>query len=66
MVKQGNRLKYVDLAGNEHLDYRKQWIGPKLDLIMSEYDEKLKPVVNIDEVDEEATVDQIEEATINE
>jgi hypothetical protein len=66
LVKQGNRLKYVDLAGEEHLDYRKQWNGPKLDMIMSEYNEKLKPVVNIDEVDEEATVDQIEEATINE
>ena len=66
LVKQGNRLKYIDLAGNEHIDYRKQWLGPKLDLIMSEYNEKIAPVVNIDEVDEEATVDQIEEATINE
>ena len=67
LVKQGNRLKYVDLAGNEHIDYRKQWLGPKLDLIMSEYNEKIAPVVNTDEVDEEeATVDQIEEATTNE
>ena len=66
LVKQGNRLKYIDLAGNEHIDYRKQWLGPKLDLIMSEYNEKIKPVVNIDEVDEDATVDQIEEATANE
>ena len=66
LVKQGNRLKYVDLNGEEHLDYRKQWDGPKLDMIMSEYHEKIVPVVNIDEVDEEATVDQIEEITTNE
>ena len=65
LVKQGNRLKYVDLDGNEHIDYRKQWLGEKLDLIMSEYAEKIKPVVNIDEVDEEATEYQIEEAIAN-
>ena len=40
LVKQGNRLKYVDLAGNEHLDYLKQWVGEKLDLIITEYSEK--------------------------
>ena len=61
LVKQGNRLKYIDLDGTEHLDYRKQWLGPKLDMVMSQYAEKIKPVVNIDEVDEEETVDQIEE-----
>ena len=38
----------------------------KLDLIMSEYNEKMTPVINTDEVDEEATEDQIEETTINE
>ena len=68
LVKQGNRLKYVNLAGEEVLEYRKAWmIGGKLDLIMSEYNEKIKPLVNTDEVDlEEATDDQIEEATANE
>ena len=66
LEKQGNRLKYIDLDGEEHLDYRKQWIGTKLDLIMSQYNEKMAPEVNTDEVvEEEATVDQIEEATIN-
>ena len=49
LVKQGNRLRYIDLAGEEHLDYRKQWLGPKLDMIMMEYNEKIKPVVNTDE-----------------
>jgi len=68
LVKQGNRLKYINLAGEEVLEYRKAWmIGGKLDLIMSEYNEKMSPVVNTDEVDsEEATENQIEEATANE
>lgn len=66
LVKQGNRLKYVDLNGEEHLDYRKQWVGEKLDMIMLEYNEKLAPVVNMDEADDEATEDQIEESTTNE
>ena len=67
LTKQGNRLKYINLAGEEVLEYRKAWMqGGKLDLIMSEYNEKMTPVINTDEVDEEATVDQIEEATANE
>ena len=68
LVKQGNRLKYINLAGEEVLEYRKAWmVGGKLDLIMSEYNEKMSPVVNTDEVDsEEATENQIEEATANE
>ena len=50
LVKQGNRLKSIDLKGEEHLDYRKAWMTPeKMNLIMSEYDEKTTPVVNIDE-----------------
>lgn len=58
LEKQGNRLKYIDLKGEEHLDYRKAWMEPeKLDMIMSEYNEKLKPVVNTQ--DEEP----VEEAT---
>jgi len=61
LEKQGNRLKYVDLAGVEHLDYRKQWIGPKLDMIMSEYNEKTAAVVNTDDVVENDTTDLIEE-----
>ena len=68
LTKQGNRLKYINLAGEEILEYRKAWMQEgKLDLIMSEYAEKIAPVVNTDEVDEEeATIDQIEEATTNE
>jgi hypothetical protein len=52
LVKQGNRLKYINLAGEEVLEYRKAWmVGGKLDQIMLEYNEKMKPVVNTAEAD---------------
>jgi len=57
LVKQGNRLKYVDVNGEEHLDYRKAWIGEKLDMIMSQYEEKTAPALNSDTVE----VDPIDE-----
>jgi len=59
LVKQGNRLKYIDLDGEEHLDYRKQWLGPKLDMVMSQYNEKTAPVVNIE--NDDLVEDQVEE-----
>ena len=58
LEKQGNRLKYVDLKGEEHLDYRKAWMEPdKMNMIMSEYNEKTAPMVNTqdDEPVEEAS-----------
>ena len=61
LVKQGNRLKYIDLANEEHIDYRKQWLGSKLDLIMSQYDEKMKPVVNTEEAEEAEEVENVTE-----
>ena len=61
LEKQGNRLKYIDLAGEEHLDYRKAWMEPsKMDMIMSEYNEKLAPVVNTADDDEEIVVEEHE------
>jgi RecA/RadA recombinase len=61
LEKQGNRLKYIDLAGVEHLDYRKAWMDPsKMDMIMSEYNEKLSPVVNTADDDEEIVVNEQE------
>ena len=36
--QQGNRLKYVDSSGKEMLEYRKDWSGEKLDIIMSDFD----------------------------
>jgi hypothetical protein len=41
LVKQGNRLKYVDRFGKEHLHFRKQWTGEQLDLVMAEFQENL-------------------------
>jgi RecA/RadA recombinase len=69
LTKQGNRLKYIDLNGEEHLDYRKAWMnGDKLDMVMSEYNEKMTPVVNTEELIDENVTDNelIEENTINE
>ena len=66
LVKQGNRLKYINLAGEEVLEYRKAWmIGGKLDLIMSEYNEKMAPVVNTAEA-EIVDADLIDENLIEE
>ena len=61
LEKQGNRLKYIDVNGEEHLDYRKQWIGDKLDMIMNQYEEKLAPVLNNDTVDADL-IDENEES----
>ena len=68
LEKQGNRLKYIDMKGEEHIDYRKAWIGEKLDLIMSEYAEKTAPVVNTEEDDAvlAETENQIEELSTHE
>jgi len=40
LKKEGNRLKYVDLDGVVHLEYRKAWTGDKLDMIMTDISKK--------------------------
>ena len=61
--KEGNRLKYVDLNGEVHLDYRKQWTGEKLDMIIN--DIKNKP--EVDEVNQIDSLDnEAEEITVGE
>jgi len=50
LTKSGNRLKFVDSNGEEHLYYRKEWIDDKLDMIMLNYHALSKPV-EIDEDD---------------
>jgi len=37
LVQSGNRLKYVDSKGKEQLEYRKDWDGDKLTMIMNDY-----------------------------
>ena len=44
--KQGNRLKYVTMAGEEILEYRKNWTGELLDKVMSDYITQEASVVN--------------------
>jgi RecA/RadA recombinase len=36
LQKDGNRLKYVDLNGEVHLEYRKNWTGEKLNMVMTD------------------------------
>lgn len=36
LTKQGNRLRYLTKAGEEMLEFRKNWTGDKLDVIMSD------------------------------
>ena len=38
LTQQGNRLKYVDSNGKENLEYRKDWDGEKLEIIMNDFD----------------------------
>ena len=63
LEKQGNRLKYIDVNGEEHLDYRKAWTGAKLDMIMNQYAEKLAPVLNNDTADADL-IDGSEEESV--
>jgi len=58
IVQQGNRLKYVDSSGKEHLEYRKVWRGELLNFVMQDYI-KLKPV----EENNASMADEIEEVT---
>jgi len=58
IVKQGNRLAYTTLDGEEILEYRKNWKGELLDKVMSDYLEKEKSVVNTS--DEDDNVEQVD------
>ena len=53
LKQQGNRLKYVDSSNKEHLMYRKDWSGEKLEIIMSDFDNlEQKDVVEDDNTEE--------------
>jgi hypothetical protein len=39
LVKQGNRLKYITASGEEMIEFRKQWTGEKLEVIMKDISE---------------------------
>ena len=67
LKKEGNRLKYIDLNGEVHLDYRKQWTGEKLDMIINDIinkPEAEKTVVQDESFDD---IDlEVEETTLGE
>ena len=65
LEKQGNRYKYVDSEGNETLEYRKNWTGELLEMVMTDLPNKEEQMVNMAEADEEV-VDHNEEYTENE
>ena len=57
LVKDGNRLKYIDNKGEEHKEYRKNWTGEMLDMIMSNLNANVDSVVNT-KVEEPAETEQ--------
>ena len=63
LVKQGNRLKYVTAAGEEMIEFRKQWTGEKLEVIMKDISEgKVNTLPTAEEeMPQEAPVDAVEE-----
>ena len=42
LVQTGNRLKYIDSTGKEYIEFRKAWIGTKLDMLMEDFDKLSK------------------------
>ena len=63
--KQGNRLKYVTTAGEELLEYRKNWSGELLDMVMKDYLQKEASVVNTEDDDTVEIENHVEEPVIN-
>jgi recombination protein RecA len=45
LTQSGNRLKFVDSQGKEHLFYRKEWRGDKLDMIMEDFPNHAKKLI---------------------
>ena len=46
LVQQGNRLKFVDSSGKEHLFYRKEWKDDKLHMIMEDFHNHKKLIID--------------------
>jgi RecA/RadA recombinase len=55
LEKVGNRYKYVDSQGVETLEYRKNWTGQLLEIIMSDLPNKEALSLNTNEVVEDTT-----------
>ena len=54
LVKQGNRLKYVTKAGEEMIEFRKNWSDEKLDIVMNDWNsEDIVDVPELENVESE-------------
>ena len=53
LVKDGNKLKYIDSTGKEHKYFRSGITNDLLDLIMAEWDENKLPSSAIESSDSE-------------
>jgi RecA/RadA recombinase len=58
LTQQGNRLKYVDSKGAEHLEYRKDWGGDKLDIIMSAFNDTADVTMTEADVEEDSNPEE--------
>ena len=61
LVKQGNRLKYVTAAGEEMIEFRKQWTGEKLEVIMKDISEGKVNTEPTAELESEEIVEEVVE-----
>jgi recombination protein RecA len=66
LEKSGNRYKYIDSEGNETIEYRKNWTGELLEMIMTDLPAKEEQLVNMAEAAENVADDHNEEFTANE
>ena len=54
LIKQGNRLKYVTKAGEEMIEFRKNWSDEKLDIVMNDWNsEDIVDVPELENVESE-------------
>jgi RecA/RadA recombinase len=60
IVKQGNRLAYTTIDGEELLEYRKNWNGELLDKVMSDYLVKEQQQVNTSDEDINIEIDDVQ------
>ena len=61
LVKQGNRLKYVTLDGEEILEFRKGWTGDKLEIIMADTLARDNALLEVNTSEDESDEEQPED-----
>ena len=61
LIKQGNRLKYMTKAGEEMIEFRKNWTDEKLNVVMEEWNDR-----NFDDESEELEAPELDNIEVNE